>query len=186
MSKILKTKLIENLIEDVELHLSDTTKFFQNLSNEALLKPAENGGWSIAQCLEHLNSYSQYYLPQIKKGLENASKTENNFFESSWLGAYFTKMMRSSSTKKYKAFKNHIPDENLDSAVVLAEFIEYQETLLNCLKQAQNIDLERIKIPISLTKWVKLSLGDVFQFMIAHDERHIQQAKRNLSTFQNA
>lgn len=180
MSKISKAELIDSLIAEVESHLSDTTKLFQNLPNEVLLKPAENGGWSIAQCLEHLNSYSQYYLPQIKKGLENASKTENNFFSSSWLGAYFTKMMRPSSTKKYKAFKNHIPSENLDSAVVLAEFIEHQEILLNYLKQAQNVDLERIKIPISITKWVKLSLGDVFQFMIAHDERHIQQAKRNL------
>lgn len=180
MSKISKTELIENLIAEVENHLSDTTKLFQNLPNEILLKPAENGGWSIAQCLEHLNTYSQYYLPQIKKGLENASKTENKFFESSWLGAYFTKMMRPSSTKKYKAFKNHIPNENLDSAAVLAEFIEHQETLLSYLKQAQNVDLERIKIPISITKWIKLSLGDVFQFMIAHDERHIQQAKRNL------
>ena len=82
--------------------------------------------------------------------------------------------------KKHKAFKNHTPPQNLDAHAVIAEFIQQQETLLRYLKQAQFTDLNKVKIPISLTRWIKLSLGDTFQFLIAHNERHVVQAKRLL------
>ncbi|MBA4853128.1 DinB family protein [Emticicia sp. BO119] len=182
MRKIDKFQLLESLENEVETHLQIAIHTFQNLNETALLQIPVSGGWSIAQCFEHLNSYGRYYLPQIKNALnKDTNKGLNSFFKGSWLGSYFTKMMRPSNTKKYKAFKDHIPPMNLHAHAVLAEFIEQQETLLNYLKQARGIDLDNIRIPISISKWVRLKLGDVFQFIIAHDERHIQQAKRVLS-----
>jgi hypothetical protein len=82
--------------------------------------------------------------------------------------------------RKMKAFKNHIPSPHLDAYAVAATFIQQQETLLQYLKQAGKADLNRIRIPVSIAKFIKLNLGDVFQFLIAHNERHIRQAKRNL------
>ena len=67
---------------------------------------------------------------------------------------------------------------------VVAEFIQQQEKLLVFLKASANTDLNKVRIPISILQWLKLKLGDVFQFMIAHDERHLQQAKRNLKSSQ--
>ncbi len=181
MGKIDKIQLIESLENEVEKHLQITIYTFQNLDEASLLQTPEYGGWSIAQCFEHLNSYGRYYLTQINIALDNGKKKSlNTIFKGSWLGSYFTKMMLPSNTKKYKAFKDHIPPSNLNAHAVLAEFIEQQETLLNYLKQARNADLDKIYIPISIAKWIQLKLGDVFQFIIAHDERHIQQAKRVL------
>lgn len=181
MDKVDKIQLIESLENKVEMHLQIAIHTFQNLSETVLLQMPDIGGWSIAQCFEHLNSYGRYYLPQIKTALaKNPESSFSNTFKSTWLGNYFTKMMLPSNTKKYKAFKDHTPPVELDAHAVLAEFIEQQEMLLNYLKQAREVDLDKIRIPISITKWIKLKSGDVFQFMIAHDERHIQQAKRVL------
>ena len=83
--------------------------------------------------------------------------------------------------KKYKAFKNHVPPAELDPGRIVAEFILKQEQLASYLKLARQSDMNRIRIPISIMSWIKLKLGDVFQFIIAHNERHIRQAKRNLS-----
>jgi len=181
MSKVDKIQFLESLEDKVENHLKETIHTFQNLHKTVLLKPADNNGWSMAQCFDHLNSYGNYYLPQIKKGL-TAYKGESTTytFSSTWLGTYFTNMMQPENTKKYKAFKGHIPSIELDAHAVLAEFIEQQEMLLSYLKQAKNVDINKVRIPISIAKFIKLKLGDVFQFMIAHDERHLQQAKRNL------
>jgi uncharacterized damage-inducible protein DinB len=174
------TQLINRLEDQVEDHISDTVKIFQNLSDQDLLKPSVLGGWSIAQCLWHLNSYGDYYLPKIKSGLAK-NYPANADFKSSWLGSYFTRMMQpGEKMKKYKAFKDHVPVSDLDARKVVAEFIQQQEQLLSYLKQAKQSDLNRIRIPISIMSWIKLKLGDVFQFIIAHDERHLQQAKRNL------
>ena len=173
-------QLLETLEDQVESHVSDAVKIFQNLSTEQLLKPASDGGWSIAQCLWHLNSYGDYYLPKIKSGLTKNYQA-NPDFKSTWLGSYFTRIMKpGAQMKKYKAFKNHIPPVELEADKVVAEFIQQQEQLLSYLKLARHTDMNRIRIPISIVSWVKLKLGDVFQFIIAHDERHLQQAKRNL------
>ena len=175
--------LLETLENRVESHLEVAVRRFQNLSEQALLQPAANGGWSIAQCLQHLNSYGDFYLPQIEKGLEKFSnRLPKNTFKSSWLGHYFIQMMEpATGKKKYKAFKGHIPAAELDAYAVVATFIQQQEKLLNFLKKAEKVDLNAVRIPISITRLIKLKLGDVFQFIIAHNERHIQQAMRNVT-----
>lgn len=180
MKRTAQLTLLDSLENQVELHLQESIRIFQNLPAEALLKPASNGGWSIAQCLEHLNSYGDFYLPEIAKALQgNQVANPAPTFKSGWLGSYFTQMMQPGSRKKMKAFKNHIPAAQLDPAEVVATFIQQQETLLKYLRLAKRADLHK-RLPISISRFVRLQLGDVFQFVIAHDERHIQQAKRQL------
>jgi hypothetical protein len=182
MKPVNKEQLLNSLEEKVERHLQDAVYRFQNMHDHKLLQPAPDGGWSIAQCLDHLNSYGHFYLPHIQAGLAKPqSKPASDTFTSSWLGSYFTRMMDPvTGKKKFKAFKGHIPPPDLDAHAVVAEFIQQQEALLGYLRQARDKDLKAIKIPLSLTKWVQLRLGDVFQFLIAHNERHLVQAKRNL------
>jgi hypothetical protein len=45
---------------------------------------------------------------------------------------------------------------------------------------AKNTAMNKIKISISLTNLIKLKLGDVFQFIIVHNERRLAEALRNL------
>lgn len=180
MKSIDSLNLLHDLETPVEESLGIAIKTLQNLSADVLLKPSATGGWSIAQCLEHLNSYGEFYLPKIQTALEKNKYPYSNHFKSGWFGAYFIKIMLPDSGKKYKAFKKHVPKYDLDAAAVVSTFIHQQELLLSYLRIAQGHDLNRIKIPISISPFIKLKLGDVFQFIIAHNERHIAQAKRNL------
>lgn len=179
----MKTGSVASLISacenEVEASIQFTVSVLQNLSEDVLLKPSLTGGWSIAQCMEHLNSYGRFYLPRIRQGIEN-SKQPGMLFISTWLGNYFTKMMDPTSGKKYKAFKNHVPKVDLNAHAVISEFIKQEETLLQLLALSRNCDLNLIKIPLSITPFIKLRLGDVYGFMIAHTNRHMEQAKRNL------
>jgi len=49
------------------------------------------------------------------------------------------------------------------------------------LNTAKKFDLNAVKVGISIAPIIKLKLGDVFRFMIAHQVRHILQAERALS-----
>ncbi|KAA5546494.1 DinB family protein [Adhaeribacter rhizoryzae] len=182
MKPVNKEQFLSRLENKVESHLQEAIRVFQNINEETLLRPATNGGWSIAQCLDHLNSYGQYYLPYIQKGLnKNINLVNPDTFQSSWLGNYFTRLIDpETGKKKQKSAKIHQPAHNLDAHAVVAEFIQQQETLLAYIKQSRQVDLNKIKIPVSILKWIKLNLGDVLQFLIAHNERHLQQAKQNL------
>ena len=182
MKSINKSTLLFQLEQRLETQLKTVTAVYQNLADEILLKPASNGGWSIAQCFDHLNSYGDYYLPAIAKGLNQGPfSSENTSFKSNWLGDYFARLMEpSQKMKKMKAFKNHLPKKDLNAHQVIATFITQSETLLALIKSANDKDINAIKIPISLTAFIRLKLGDVFQFILAHNDRHIAQAQRNL------
>lgn len=165
----------------VNSHLDEAISTFQNLPADKLLQPAANGGWSIAQCLEHLNRYGNYYIPLLQQKLNTYSSSKDTF-ASTWLGNFFTNMMDPvKSPQKTPAMKAYKPLPDLDAPAVVAEFIRQQEVLLSCLKQAETADIDRIRIPISISRWIRLKAGDVLQFVIVHDERHILQAKRNLA-----
>lgn len=181
MKKVNKNELLQRLDDQVERHIADAVALFQNQSDEFLNRPSATGGWSIVQCLDHLNSYGHYYLPKMREMLKAAAHSDKPDFTSTRIGAYFTKMMDPETGKrKFKAFKGHIPHSALDSADVVAEFVRQQEELLLLLREGSRKDLDAIRIPISILPIIRMKIGDVFQFIIAHNERHMQQAKRNL------
>jgi len=181
MKPINSHELINKLEAKVEKHLAEATRIYQNLGQEELNKPAPDGGWSIAQCLEHLNTYGDYYFPKMDKEMASSKPGPSSNFTSTWLGNYFTKMLDpETGRKKMKAFKAHVPSSELDGYAVVARFIQQQETLIQLLRKARQKDMNKIRIPISLSKWIKMKLGDTFRFIIAHNERHVEQAKRLL------
>ncbi len=182
METIDKLSLLSNLENQVDTHLQQAIQKYQNLSNEILLKSSESGGWSIAECLEHLVKYGEYYLPSFEKGLTNSvDNNQNKILKSTWLGRKAINSMNPEvGTKKYKAFKDYIPTKQSDGRAIVAQFINQQEKLLQILRIARAKDIQQIKIPISIAKFLKLNLGDALQFLIVHNERHIQQANRNL------
>jgi hypothetical protein len=182
MKAVSKSELLSSLEQEVEKHLAEAVGIFQNLPEETLLKPAPDGGWSMLQCLAHLNSYGRFYLPAISYAINHPSgNSANEKFKSGWLGNYFTQMMQpGNSTKKYKSPKAHSPAPRLDTCAVVAEFIQQQEQLTDCLRKAKAIDINATRVPVSFSKWIRLKLGDTFRFLIAHNERHILQAKRHL------
>lgn len=184
MATISNAELIRQLEFKVDEHFRLAVTTYQNLSESELLRPSETAGWSIAQCLWHLNSYGHFYLPKIDAALSaNQPLNSANMFRTGWLGEYFTKMMRpGNGSKKMKAFKSHVPPVVLEPYTEVAEFIRQQETLLKLLRKAENYDMNKIKIPISISSMIRLKLGDVFAFIVEHDERHIQQANRNIRT----
>ncbi len=173
-----KILLIEQLQKEVRRQSEIVTGHFNGISSEKLLATTDTGGWSVIQNLEHLNLYYDYYNPAIKKSLKRTTSEGSSLtFSSGWLGNYFTNSMDYRKEGKIKAFKDYIPEVDLNSDAVITKFLSNQEEMLRLLEEAKDYNLTKIKTAISLTKWIKMRLGDVFQFVIMHNERHIVQAQ---------
>ncbi len=176
-----KYKLIEALETEIRNQIAQVKENFDQVSETVLQSPAPSGGWSILQCLDHLNSYGNYYLPQIRDALKRAKKSNKSIYRSGWLGDYFIRMMSpETGTKKFKAFKNHQPEKVLDSRKVIDEFHSQQELLLGYLSEAKQLDIASVKVPVSISPLIGIRLGDTFGFLLAHNRRHLLQAGRNL------
>jgi hypothetical protein len=179
--KLDKYRLIEELEAELKNQIAHVKENFENVSETILQSPAASGGWSILQCLDHLNSYGFYYLPQISDALKRAKRLDSSVYKSGWLGDYFTKIMSpETGTKKFKAFKDHQPEKGLDSKRVISEFIHQEELLLGYLSDAKSVDMASVKIPLSISPLIGIRLGDTFRFLLAHNRRHLLQAGRNL------
>jgi hypothetical protein len=79
-----------------------------------------------------------------------------------------------------KSPKNHFPKTISESHKEISEFIDQLERLLQLLMKARQADLNKRGVGISIAPFIKLKLGDVFMFVIAHIVRHTRQAERAL------
>lgn len=187
MPVYLSRTLTDTLIAQTESFLDKAVSEWQMLPHQQFASKPSPEKWSANQCLAHLNSYGRYYLPIIEKAIDDAVKNGQQpsmHFKAGWLGNYFTKLMLPEAdgkpAKKMASPKDHSPQTNNDSDAVIAEFIDQQEKLLQLLHKAKQINLNKIRIPISISKFIKLKLGDTFLFLIAHNYRHVLQSGRAL------
>ncbi|GAB3982010.1 DinB family protein [Spirosoma terrae] len=185
MARFHTSALINQLQSDVHTLSAIVQQDFSALTAKQLCQQPTPEQWSIAQCLEHLNSYGLYYIPKIDEALQrgiSANLPTQERFASSWLGNYFATSMKPGADGtvplKMKAFKNHTPSAELDAQVVLQEFIKQQRQLNQLLELSKRTDMGKLRIPISIASWIKLSVGDTFRFLVAHEQRHIVQAQR--------
>lgn len=173
-------ELVHDLSQSVNETIA-TTHQLQQLLPALLNKQPAPGKWSIAQVIEHLNSYNRYYLPEMEKALKEKGNniSYNPLFKAGVFGNYFTNMMQPKEdgriANKMQAPKDHRPTDILNTDKVLAEFIKGQEQLLELLAWAAKTDMGKLKVPISISRFIKLKLGDTFRFLIAHQHRHFIQ-----------
>jgi DinB superfamily len=176
--------LIADMQNQTETILQKVISNWQLIPHSRFAQKTSPATWSANECLQHLNSYGRYYLPAIERAL-NAQKNSNSSseqFSPGWLGGYFTKTTQplpdGKLPMKMKSPSDHTPKTILESHIVISEFIDQQEKLLQLLTKAKHADLNERSIGITIAPFIKLKLGDVLMFMIAHITRHTRQAEQ--------
>ena len=186
MPKYSSHLLLAQLQNHTEQFLDLAIGEWQMLPHSKFARKPSPESWSANECLQHLNTYGEYYLPAIQKAMITAGESHgvNPVFQAGMLGNIFTRMMMPGTSekplKKMKAPKESIPKTILDSHQVIATFIDQQEQMLQLLEKAKSVDLAKIKVPISLNRFIKMRLGDTFHFLIIHTLRHVIQAQKAL------
>ncbi len=155
--------------------------------NQIHWKPSENT-WSLLEIFAHLNEYAAFYHPAFTKkiSLTRYRNPRINFIPSP-LGKSAWKSMQLGQLKnikrKFNAARNFNPifNKELVKGDDIQIFKRFQEELLTILESAKNVNIQRAKVPTSISKFVRLRLGDAFLFVIYHNQRHIQQAMNLMS-----
>lgn len=183
MAKFKSEELLNDLTQDVR-RIKEAAQFLSTADQNKLAYSPGEGRWSAVQAVEHLNAYNRHYLPLIEKELALITYDKNAWFTSGYWGERFTKMMKPTNVfevkNKMKTMKKFSFPNSLHVETVLNEFLTAQDKLLSLLEQAKGKDLGKIHIPITLSKLIKFRLGDTFRFLIAHEQRHMIQARNTL------
>ncbi len=178
--KMNANQLISELENYTKNHLEKAEKF-KNQPIENLTQRPTPESWNVLECLEHLNRYGDFYIPEMRRKMDNSFYPISKDFKSGILGNYFAQMMLpKEKLNKMKTMKKTNPIRKELDKKVIDKFIEQQKEILELLVLAKEKNLNKIKTGISISNWIRLKLGDTFRVVIYHNERHIQQAERAL------
>ena len=157
----------------------DEVQGFKNLTIQELNFKEDKESWSILECIEHLNRYGDFYIPEIGIQLEKSKFKKAEIYKTGFFGNYFANsMLPKEKVNKMKTFKSMNPIHSKIDKKVLDKFIQQQETMLKLLIKAKATDINKVKTAISITPLIRLRLGDTFKVVIFHNWRHLIQAKK--------
>lgn len=178
--RILTITLLEELKSIAEQHIQYANNLLLKPENELNFRMADNS-WSTLECLEHLNRYGNFYIPEISHRVSSSKTSPKIDFKPGILGNYFAKMMLSREKPgKMKTPKAMNPIHSQLNKKVVHEFILQQQQLLDLLEKASYINIEKTKTAVSISKLITLKLGDTLRFVTYHNARHIAQAEKVL------
>lgn len=178
--KLNTDELLTELINRSKQVLS-TVSDYRSMNEELLNRKPDTESWSKLECLEHLNLYGDFYLPEIERNILQAKRPSWYIFKSGVIGNYFVKLMQpkeNGTIKKMKSPADKNPSQSDLSVTTVDRFLKQIEHLLRLLEMAKRVDLTRTKTSISISKMIKLRLGDTLRFYVYHIERHVAQAER--------
>jgi hypothetical protein len=187
MSRYCSIELLESLQNDVRRLILEAN-YLKSIDPAVLLQEPAAGKWSVIQVFEHLNSYGRYYLLAMERSMNKGSGPVE-YFKPGWIGDYFTKLMKPGEdgqvSNKMKSPKDHRPSKYPDAFPVLNTFLEQQQYLLDLLESAKSKNIGAIRTPISISRFIKLKLGDTFRFFVAHEQRHFIQINNALAAIRS-
>jgi hypothetical protein len=164
--------------------LDTVEREFRLLTDEQLRTKPANGGWSIVECLQHLNLAERYYIRQLQHKVDKLGlvqyTADDQQLESGWVGRLLLGIVDPKSKRKFPApgIVRPRPASELDPADVMKQFVELQTLLHVLLDKAIYLNWNRAKTATLFGSWIKINVGDMLVMLVAHTERHMAQAMR--------
>ncbi len=184
--KTTSAEVINDLIVRTEANLRMALELNKRSVHDLNQSPAP-GSWSALECIEHLNCYGNFYVPEIENQIAFSPYPPEEIFKSGFLGNYFAQsMLPKEGFKKMKTLKSTNPSGKKLGKEVIDRFITHQQRLLELLKKTKSVSLTRTKTGISISRFIRLRLGDTFRVVIYHNQRHLLQAERALESLETS
>jgi hypothetical protein len=170
----------EKLIADIEEVSADFIKYFGNLSEQQLNYRKQQDQWSIAQCIEHIILMNESYFSIVTAIRENKYKAGWNT-RIGLLPIYFGKRtlntVHPDNKKKFKTITSWQPLNTKPIDEIGMKFIAHQQRLKHIIISSQDLVQTKATIHSPVNKIMVYTLSDAFKIMVAHEQRHLQQAK---------
>jgi hypothetical protein len=171
---------LQSLLDQIDACEREAAAVVGDMDDESINRPAENGGWSVAQCLEHLTLMNEFYLRGWQQAVDDAAAAGREPFRGlrpTFWGRWFVKSLEPPAKMKTKAIAVATPGQAaLTRETVLARYCASHEGYRHLVRSASAVDVNRVVRPNAIIKRVKMRLATVLLVIPAHDRRHLWQA----------
>lgn len=176
---------LSNLIEGTHANTREAQEVFGNLDSEQLNWKPSAEEWSVAQCFDHLIVTNSGYFPLIKKitgGQHKPSFKERLPLLPRAFGSIVLNAVQPEAQRKFKAIPKFQPSNSAIQGDIIARFHTHQEDVVKHMKMTEGLDLKKTIITSPVMSFMTYSLLDAFKILVAHERRHMAQARRVMDT----
>jgi hypothetical protein len=174
---------IRRIVAEVELCSAAVERLVAGRPPELLLRRPEDGGWSVAQCIEHLNVTARATLPTIVRAIAQG-RAQGLLGTGPFAMDFVGRMLRWSLDPpvrlKLKTPAAFIPSAHLSPEHVVKEFRVLQGTFIDAIRSSEGIQLDAITVRSVFEERVRYNLYAAYLILAAHERRHIRQAEQAL------
>lgn len=179
------TRDFSQWIAEARAIASDARREFGRLTPAQLnWKPAPEQ-WSVAQCLDHLIRIDSAYWPvfrRIEEGTYAPGLARRLPLLPRLFGSLVLKSVEPDAPRKYKTSKRVEPATGDLDAGIVDRFVAHQDDLIEHMRKLGERDAADVIVPSPLLSIVSYSLRDALRIIVAHERRHLGQARRVLET----
>jgi hypothetical protein len=137
--------------------------------------------WSIAQCVDHINTVNSLVVPRLEEAVRLAAEQGMRApgpFRYPLFDRLFVFALEPGMPLKQQAPELYRPSASVSQEAAWQQFIQLQARLVSAAHQSHGLDLVRVKIASPVSSLMRFSLGTWLAAMINHEANHIQQAAR--------
>ncbi len=181
-----QTELLDRLESDIRRLLEQTRTQFAVLPEEALLVRPMAEGWNAMECFAHLNAHFDYFLPRIELSIHKSKArawVPADEYRHNWIGRLAIRAVNPANMgKTRRKSPGRIDPKKLQLRQnEVKAFLINCEMLLRLVQQSRLADLNRARVKHFRWPGFRFLLGDLFEYMVLHAQRHLIQAQATLN-----
>jgi hypothetical protein len=165
----------------------EATTLVADVDAEVLRRRPDPKTWSVAQILDHVNTAGWLLLKELETAIQKGQASGpygEPPFRYGVVSRRFVRSMQPSSGWTFTAPSVFEPEtaDTLYPGETVEEFRALQDEFADCVVSAEGLDLRRIRVSSPAVPLLRISLGAWFEATLAHEQRHLEQARAVLPT----
>ena len=170
---------LQSLIDQIDTCESEAERLLADMGDDDINAAPPYGGWSVAQCLEHLALMNDFYLRGWHEAVQEATSGKRGPFKGlrpTFIGQWFARSLEPPVKMKSKAIAAVRPGARFSRDEILARYRDSHDGYRRLVRSAATVDVNRIVRPNAIVNTVRMRLATVLLVIPAHDRRHLWQA----------
>ena len=177
---------VADYVRQIAAIKADASGLVGGLSEEAFNWQAPPGKWSAGQCLEHLNITYHAMLPRMQAAAERtraSGRRAHGAMRHGFFMRWLIADMEPPPRRRYATGQGFVPPSHLSREQVVGELMQLHDRLLQLLEQLNGYDLGAVRVPSPFAAWLRYKLGSGIALTLAHDRRHLWQAREAVQAY---
>lgn len=176
---------LSKLIDEANAITDEAQKSFGQLNAKQLNWKRSPNEWSVAQCLDHLIVINSTYFPTVEKIVQDEYRPSLRHrlpLLPRLFGSLVLTAVSPEGKRKYKASSHVQPSSSAIAGDIMARFRSHQQELIRHMRMTEKADLSNTIITSPVASFATYSMLDAYRIVVAHERRHVLQAKRVMET----